>query len=176
MHENWFKRDPKPFNFSTFFSFLNFRNGWYFRKWQKFRLVEIRYCHFRKPPHQLFLEFSIFCLQKKFSKFTKFYKLCSLCSLLFFCSPAAPPLGATKEKNIEPVLNLPMSYHAICSIISQNPHYYSFRTPRERDKVTRQSAHQSVICIVTCLWYVSKALMVFYSVLKCIKYSIILYI
>ena len=33
-----------------------------------------------------------------------------------------------------------MSYHAICSIISQNPHYYSFRTPRERDKVTRQSA------------------------------------
>lgn len=52
-----------------------------------------------------------------------------------FCSPAAPPLGATKEKNIEPVLNLPMSYHAICSIISQNPHYYSFRTPRERDKV-----------------------------------------
>ena len=57
-----------------------------------------RFCHFWKALDQLPLEFSIFCLQKKFSKFTKFYKLCSLCSLLFFCSPAAPPLGATKEK------------------------------------------------------------------------------
>ena len=136
-----------------------------------------RFCHFWKALDQLPLEFSIFCLQKKFSKFTKFYKLCSLCSLLFFCSPAAPPLGATKEKNIEPVLNLPMSYHAICSIISQNPHYYSFRTPRERDqKVAPVCTPERDKCIVTCLWYVSKALMVFYSVLKWIKYLIILYI